>query len=395
VGARVAVTAADRTRAIRLAALGCLIVAKAVGGWGVGWDIRWHLLIGRDSFWIPPHVMTYASVSLAALACAGVLLRETRLTRHGERPGLAVDVLGLTGTRGFHLAWWGMVMTIVAAPLDEAWHRTFGIDVTLWSPPHLLGLGGAQVSTLAVLLLAWEMWREPTSARTAVLLLVGTWFLSAFQMIIDPGVLTAFTYGGVRFFTWAILGGAAFAFSLVLAARLTGWRSAPLVLALGAVLVQWSIIAVADIGFAIVQPVPAVEEAIAADPTAPVAIAHEMSRRNGTVPGRSVLLRWALVLPAAVLTWADVRRRWLRASVLFAVSLVVVFEILLGPTPALQHARPDKADRAAALALTVVTACVGAWGATRTARWFTAPPPARAWIDGDHPSPIVIREVTR
>jgi hypothetical protein len=389
------VSADDRTRTVRLAALACLVAAKAVGGWGVGWDIRWHLLVGRDSFWIPPHVMTYASVALAALVCAGVLLRETWCARRGDRPSLAVEVLGLTGTRGFHLAWWGMAMTIAAAPLDEAWHRAFGIDVTLWSPPHLLGLGGAQVSTLAVLLVALEVWRRPTSARTAVLLLVATWLLSAFQMIVDPGVLTAFTHGGPRFFTWAILGGAAFAFSLVLAARLTDLRWAPLVVTLGAVLVQWSIIAVADVGFAIVRPVPAVEEAIAGDPTAPVAVAHEMSRRNGTVPGRSVLLRWVLVVPALVLAAADVRRRWLAASVLFALALVVAFELLLGPTPALQHVRPDKADRAVGLALTVVTSGLGAFGAARVARWLTAPPAARAWAGGERPGPLAIREITR
>lgn len=367
----------DPARALRRRALWCLVVAKAVGGWGVGWDIRWHLLVGRDSFWIAPHVMTYASVSLAAVICASVLLRETWMARNGERPERAVDVLGLTGTSGFHLAWWGMALTIVAAPLDDAWHRLFGIDVTLWSPPHLLGLGGAQVSTLALMLIALEVWPHATPARTTVLLLVGTWFLSAFQMIIDPGLLTAFVHGGVRFFTWAILGGAAFAFTLVLAARLTGWRSAPLVLALGAVLVQWSIIAVADIGFALLQPVPAVEEAIAADPTAPM------------------LLRWALVVPALVLAAADVRRRWLRASLLFALALVVVFEILLGPTPALQHALPDKADRAAALAVTVVTTGLGAWGAARAARWLTAPPAARAWAGGEPLSPLTIREISR
>lgn len=34
--------------------------------------------------------------------------------------------------------------------LDELWHRTFGLDVTLWSPPHLLIIVGAGAALFAV-----------------------------------------------------------------------------------------------------------------------------------------------------------------------------------------------------------------------------------------------------
>jgi hypothetical protein len=47
-----------------------------------------------------------------------------------------------------------MALVIVAAPIDDLWHRLFGPDITLWSPPRLLGLLGAQVNTLACLLIA-------------------------------------------------------------------------------------------------------------------------------------------------------------------------------------------------------------------------------------------------
>jgi hypothetical protein len=389
------VSAEARTRAIRRAVLWGLVAAKAVGGWGVGWDIRWHLLVGRDSFWIPPHVMTYASVTVAAMLCAGVLLRETWLARHGQRPAGTVDVAGLVGTRGFHLASWGMALTILAAPVDDLWHRLFGIDVTLWSPPHLLGLGGAQLSTLALMLIALEVWPAPARARTTALLVSGTLLLALFHMIADPAVLTAFVHGGLRFFTWAILGGGVFGFTLVLTARLTGWRSAPLVLALGAIVVQASIIGMADLGFALTRPVSTIEAAIAAEPRAPVAIAHEMSRRNGTVPGRSMLLRGVLLAPAALMVLADVRRRWRRGALLAALALVVVSGILLGQTPALRHAVPEKPDRAIALALTVVTSLVGAWSAVRVARWFSTPPAARAWVVGGTGTRIPIRETAR
>src|ERR1051325_4771611 len=113
---------------VRRAALGALLLAKAVAGIGVGWDIRWHVVIGRDSFWIAPHVMTYAGVAVAALLSFGVLAYDTWRT---PGPGIPlVRLAGLTSTRGFHLAWWGIALTILAAPFDDLWHRLFGIDVT-------------------------------------------------------------------------------------------------------------------------------------------------------------------------------------------------------------------------------------------------------------------------
>src|SRR5258708_32802400 len=62
---------------LRRRALWGLLLAKAVAGIGVGWDIRWHVVIGRDSFWIAPHVMTYAGVAMAAMLSFGVLVYET------------------------------------------------------------------------------------------------------------------------------------------------------------------------------------------------------------------------------------------------------------------------------------------------------------------------------
>src|SRR5688500_16777498 len=217
-------------RRVRQAALWGMLAAKVVGGWGLGWDIRWHLMIGRDSFWIPPHVMTYFSVAVAAILSLGVLALETGAARGrpGPPPG-SVKLAGLVGSRGFHLAWWGIALTILAAPIDDLWHRLFGIDVTLWSPPHLLGLAGAQVNTLACVAIAMEAWPRGQRARTFALGLAFTLLLGAFEVIVDPSVQTAFLRGGVYFFTYATLGGLAFCFTLVLAARTTQQRFVPVV----------------------------------------------------------------------------------------------------------------------------------------------------------------------
>jgi len=145
-------TSTTRIAALGLyrAALWVLLGANLLAGWGVQWDIMWHVRIGRDSFWIPPHVMTYSGVTLIVLASFGVLARDTlRHRRAGRAPEGTERVLGISGTPGFLLASCGIALTVLAAPIDDLWHRLFGIDVTLWSPPHLLGLVGVTINTLA------------------------------------------------------------------------------------------------------------------------------------------------------------------------------------------------------------------------------------------------------
>ena len=40
--------------------LWAMLGSMLLGSWGLRWDIQWHQRIGRDSFWIAPHLMTYA-----------------------------------------------------------------------------------------------------------------------------------------------------------------------------------------------------------------------------------------------------------------------------------------------------------------------------------------------
>jgi len=345
---------------LRRRALWALLAAKLVGGWGVGWDIRWHLVIGRDSFWIAPHLMTYIAVTAAAVISLGVLVAETRRARRETPPPDAVAVAGLSGTRGFHLAWWGMAIVLLAAPIDDLWHRLFGIDVTLWSPPHLLALAGSQVSNLGGLLIALEVY-EKGRARWAAIAASGILLLGTFYILVDPSTQTAFRRGSVFFFTHAVLGALAFTFALVLVARLAGSRTMPLALAVGALVVQLSIILVGDLGFALLDPPPAIVEAIAADPASPIALAHEMARRNGMTLGRSLTMRLIPLVPAALMTLADPSRRWRLAAAVFGLALAGVSASVLSRWPALSHALPSPADTVLALALTLAASIAGGW----------------------------------
>jgi hypothetical protein len=174
-----------------------------------------------------------------------------------------------------------------------------------------------------------------------------------------------------------VLGSLVFAFTLVLVARITGLRSAPLVLALSALALHWVGLRVADIGFALAQPVPAIEEAIASDPDSPIALAWEMSRRSGTVPGRGLTLRWLPILPAALMVLVDARRRGVAASLTLGAGLLALSGVTLGRSPGLTHALPSLLDVLAGALLTALAALAGGAAGSVLARHLR-PIPHRA-----------------
>jgi len=353
------------TRALRRFALWGIIAGKLVGGWGVQWDILWHIRIGRDSFWIAPHVMTYAGVAVVVLLSFGILAWDS----WRRRPRLAADeitVLGITSTPGFHLAAWGIALTVLAAPIDDAWHRLFGIDVTLWSPPHLLGMLGSLINTAACLLIAREVYPNGGLGRTSALILNAALLLGGFTTTAQPAFRFAYLHGGIAFHLYAILGALMFPLAYLTAARLSGLRTAPilvLVVSLANGLVGAEI---ARVGFDVLQPVSVIEAEIVKDPDSPIAVAHAIARRNGQEPGtRSVGTQILSLIPVMVMVAFDPRRRAGLSSVAYGVTLLAVMTWTLARSPAYASMAPGIGVALTALILTVLAAAVAMLGARR------------------------------
>jgi hypothetical protein len=159
-----------------------------------------------------------------------------------------------------------------------------------------------------------------------------------------------------------------FAFALVLAARMSAVRWAPVAIVVLGVLMQLSIVAVASAGFALIQPTSSIHEVLAADDgTSPIAVAHEMARRNGTPIGGSALARGLPVVGAALLALVDARRRPVMGSLAFGAGLLAVMLPRMLRTPALAQVLPDAATMASGIVLTLVAAMAGGWLAARLA----------------------------
>ncbi|HEU5101322.1 MAG TPA: hypothetical protein VFU22_20005 [Roseiflexaceae bacterium] len=132
--------AAPRTTTHPWLVIGALTALALLGAFGNAWDLFWHIAIGRDSFWIPPHTMMYAAVALSGLIALAVVLADT--LRRAERLSA---MLGFRAPLGFYILGLGVLQMLLAAPFDDYWHRRYGVDVSVWSPPHLVGFSGAMV----------------------------------------------------------------------------------------------------------------------------------------------------------------------------------------------------------------------------------------------------------
>ena len=106
---------------------------------GALWDASKHILTGTvpagaDFLW-PPHLLIYGSFLISLIiAVVAVTIVAWPGWRAGERdPRLWIrrnPYLGLVALASLY--------SLLSIPGDALWHALYGIDLTAWSPPHLI-----------------------------------------------------------------------------------------------------------------------------------------------------------------------------------------------------------------------------------------------------------------
>jgi hypothetical protein len=141
--------------ALPLALAGISLLIAVIG---LYWDVALHIDEGRDEGPLanPSHFFILAG--LYGIFAAGWL--AIVLPRAPDAPLTALRIPA--GRDGLQAPIGGVLMIACASfallgfPLDDVSHRLFGQDVTLWGPTHLMMLGGAALTLVAVLVLLAE-----------------------------------------------------------------------------------------------------------------------------------------------------------------------------------------------------------------------------------------------
>ena len=140
------------------AAAGALtgLTAAGIAAVGLYWDVAWHIDLGRDDdLFTPSHTMILIGLNGLVFAAA-IAVAFANLDRF-ESKGIDEG-----GDRRLRVPWSAVVLgalgvgASVAFPLDNLWHESYGVDVTLWSPTHLMLIAGGSLSPMAI----WLMLRE-------------------------------------------------------------------------------------------------------------------------------------------------------------------------------------------------------------------------------------------
>ncbi|HAA20718.1 MAG TPA: hypothetical protein DCP28_18865 [Cytophagales bacterium] len=124
---------------------------------GLIWDISWHTSIGRDGLLSAPHLAVYFGGVLAGVF-SGIRVLKISFAGTEQQKQESLSFWGVfKGSLGALFCIWGAFAMLTSAPFDDWWHNTYGLDVTILSPPHtvlLLGMltiqFGAMITVLSV-----------------------------------------------------------------------------------------------------------------------------------------------------------------------------------------------------------------------------------------------------
>lgn len=141
-------------------AIGMALYGLLIAGQGFYSDVAWHIALGRDDkLMTAPHT--------------GILLGLVMILGGAVLGTLVATFDGVDGARlgALHVPWsllplWALGLGAVSGfPLDELWHLEYGIDVTMWSPTHMLMILGATFTGLAAWLILAESGVRPRDGR--------------------------------------------------------------------------------------------------------------------------------------------------------------------------------------------------------------------------------------
>lgn len=126
-------------------AIGQSLFSLLLAGVGFYSDVQWHIALGRDEelFTAPHTAILLGLIGILAAAVFGTIVATLDRWEGGWK------VFGLTVP-------WSMVPlgalgvgAVSGFPMDEVWHAAYGVDVTMWSPTHMLMILGASFTGLA------------------------------------------------------------------------------------------------------------------------------------------------------------------------------------------------------------------------------------------------------
>jgi hypothetical protein len=341
----------DAHERLRLRLLFAVAILKVFNFMGGAWDIQWHVAIGRDSLFIPPHLLVMVAFTTGLLITAAMIAYESLLVSRGYavRGTLRFGRLHASGAMfGIACAY---LFALLSTLLDELWHEIFGIDVTLWSPPHLLIMVSTVVVDFSLMLgitisarrLGYEFTLK--SPLTWGLILTGAFAFESVNFQMGEALIIGFRHGGAGLYglLFPILVGGVLPLSMITLTRLAGRNWVVLPTAALTLFLQYVATGMTAVGFAMLKPVSVIEDYVRDNPDSTISMAREFARRlgfHGLIGFHQAWTMMLMVPPLALISLVPLipwgRRHPLVAAPVFSVAMVLLSWVWFQQMPALR-----------------------------------------------------------
>jgi len=149
---------------------------------GASWDVSYHFKYLRELTELP-HIVNSIGFTIAIL----LWILAWRTEKPQDKRGL--KIVGL-----------GYLVFFAAIPIDDWWHRTFGLDLTTWSPPHFSLYAGTVITILGMIIhtaLDYERGQITLKMKRIYQLLLFVFLFEAFWFPLvqqEQGVLAYFSF---------------------------------------------------------------------------------------------------------------------------------------------------------------------------------------------------------
>ena len=363
---------------VRLRILFAVAILKLLNFIGGAWDIQWHVEIGRDSLFIPPHLLVIAAFTGGLVLVLFMTAYETGLAAYGQPQPDTLRFGPVRITWPMLAVLCGYAFALLSGVFDELWHQLFGIDATLWSPPHLLIMVATVVVDFSLLFgitassrrLGYGFtWNSPYLWG---IVLIGSFAFESANFQMGEAFIVGYRHQGAGLYglLFPLTFGAALPLSLMAVIRLSRrfWIG---LLILGLTIgLQLLATGIAAAGFAILQPVSVIDEYVLQNPESTAAVSREFARLLGNNGLIGIHQAWTMLLAAPALMLVALlgfvpalRSRPLWAAPIFSASMVLFSYVWFQFTPALQTYPTTWLDILLAVAIsTVIGSLMGRWG---------------------------------
>jgi hypothetical protein len=287
-----------------------------------------------------------------------MIIYETGLAKTGHDLPDTRRIGSLQAPSAVFVIFFGYTFALLSALFDELWHRVFGIDATLWSPPHLMIMAATMVVDFSLLLGITASARRLghgfalKSPLLWGLLLVGAYAFESVNFQMGEAFIVGYRMQGIGLYglLFPIMMGAVMPFSLLMVIGISKrfWLGLPI---LGMTLIlQYLATGVAALGFEVLRPVSVIEEYVAQNPGSTAAVSRQFARLLGFdgLIGFHQAWTMALTIPALVLVALLGLLPWVRRCPVIAAPAfgagMVVFSVPVVPIRAGAAALPYQRD---------------------------------------------------